>query len=100
MRYHARLVTSFRGRRRIALGPFSFPCRARQGTIARHSACFRQSARYWRMRTALAAVAPLAFVIGCSQGDTAPPVATVTFSANKTRVPLGSPVELTYRFNV
>jgi hypothetical protein len=36
----------------------------------------------------------------CSQGDTQPPVATVTFSANKTRVPLGSPLELTYRFNV
>ena len=35
----------------------------------------------------------------CSQGDPQPPVATVTFSANKTRVPLGSPVELTYRFN-
>ena len=27
-------------------------------------------------------------------------MATVTFSANKARVPLGSPIELTYRFNV
>jgi hypothetical protein len=37
---------------------------------------------------------------GCSGGDAAPPVATVTFSTNKDKVPLGSPIELTYRFDV
>jgi hypothetical protein len=36
----------------------------------------------------------------CSSHDSAPPLATVQFRANKTRVPLGSPVELTYRFDV
>jgi hypothetical protein len=39
-------------------------------------------------------------VASCSSADTAPPVATVSFTASKTRVPLGSPVELTYRFDV
>jgi hypothetical protein len=48
----------------------------------------------------LAVAALLAFSAACSQGDTSPPVATVTFSANKARAPLGSPLELTYRFNV
>jgi hypothetical protein len=48
---------------------------------------------------ALAALA-LAATIACSGGDSAPPVATVSFSANKTRVPLGSPIDLTYRFEV
>ena len=47
-----------------------------------------------------AAAALLTLLTGCSKGDTSPPVATVTFSANKARVPLGSPIELTYRFNV
>lgn len=42
----------------------------------------------------------LAATTACSSADTAPPVATVSFSANKTRVPLGSPIELTYRFEV
>jgi hypothetical protein len=37
---------------------------------------------------------------GCSRGDSAPAVATVSFSTNKEKVPLGSPVELTYRFDV
>lgn len=36
----------------------------------------------------------------CSKADTAKPVATVTFSAAKTRLPLGSPVDLTYKFDV
>lgn len=65
------------------------------GTIPRHVT--RIPVR--RFLTVAAAV-PLAFSAACSQGDTQPPVATVTFSANKTRVPLGSPLELTYRFNV
>jgi len=36
----------------------------------------------------------------CSKADSAPPVATVSFSPSKTRVPLGSPVDLTYKFDV
>jgi len=34
----------------------------------------------------------------CSGGDTAPPVATVTLDLSKERAPLGSPIDLTYRF--
>ena len=41
-----------------------------------------------------------AIATGCSESDTAPPVATVSFSANKARVPVGSPIELTYKFDV
>jgi hypothetical protein len=59
------------------------------------------------MRLVLAprAVVALVFVFAgltgaCSSSDSAPPVATVSFAANKTRVPLGSPIELTYRFEV
>lgn len=37
---------------------------------------------------------------GCSNADTAPPVATVSFTTNKSKVPLGSPIELTYQFDV
>jgi hypothetical protein len=37
---------------------------------------------------------------GCSKGDTAPPVATVSLSTNKDRVALGGPIDLTYRFVV
>jgi hypothetical protein len=36
----------------------------------------------------------------CSHADTAPPVATVAFHASRSRVPLGSPVDLSYRFTV
>jgi hypothetical protein len=32
--------------------------------------------------------------------DTAAPLATPTVSVNHTRVPLGSPIEVTYRFQV
>lgn len=42
------------------------------------------------------AISPLA---SCSS-DNAPPVATAVFSASKSRVPLGSPVDLTYKFDV
>ena len=48
----------------------------------------------------LAGLALTAAVGACSKGDTAPPVATVAFNASKTRVPLGSPLDLTYKFNV
>jgi hypothetical protein len=36
----------------------------------------------------------------CSKTDNEPPVATATFAASKARVPLGSPVDLTYKFDV
>ena len=39
-------------------------------------------------------------VAGCSQADSAPPVATVSFNANKPKVAAGSPIELTYKFDV
>ena len=39
-------------------------------------------------------------VLACSKSDNTPPVATVTFSPSKNRVPLGSPVDLTYKFDV
>lgn len=45
-------------------------------------------------------VAALMVGSGCSKADSAAPVATVAFSASKTRVSLGSPIELTYRFDV
>src|SRR5262245_1472372 len=45
-------------------------------------------------------VALLTALLACSKGASAPPVATVSFTANKTRVPLGSPLELTYKFDV
>lgn len=38
--------------------------------------------------------------VGCSQVDDAPPVATVSFTASRTQVPLNSPLDLTYRFEV
>jgi len=37
---------------------------------------------------------------GCSRTDNATPIATATFSASKTRVALGGPLDLTYRFDV
>jgi hypothetical protein len=36
----------------------------------------------------------------CSRADNTPPVATPTFAASKTAVALGSPIELTYKFDV
>ena len=53
-----------------------------------------------RVALALLTIALGASGAACSNADTAPPVATVSFAANKTRVPLGSPIELTYRFEV
>ena len=51
--------------------------------------------------TRLAFAACLVVVgIACSKSDSAPAVATVSFTASKTRVPLGAPIDLTYRFNV
>lgn len=57
-----------------------------------------------RSRRPLAAAlicAGLALAVGCSRkADNEPPVATPGFSINKTRAALGSPVVVTYRFQV
>jgi hypothetical protein len=42
----------------------------------------------------------IAAAAGCSRGDNTPPVATVQVRLNKTRVALGSPLEMTYHFDV
>lgn len=51
------------------------------------------------LRGALA-VGLLATAAACSKGDNTPPVATASFASSKTRVALGSPVDLTYKFDV
>ena len=49
----------------------------------------------------LAATLLTATTLGCGgTTDSAPPVATPTVSLNHTRIPLGSPVEVTYKFQV
>jgi hypothetical protein len=57
------------------------------------------------MRSRLSSVAGLAALLlallpaaACSGGDSAPPVATVSLEVSKDRAPLGSPIDLTYRF--
>ena len=45
-------------------------------------------------------IAALGNAAACSKADNAPPVATVSFQSNRTRVAQGSPVDLTYRFVV
>lgn len=42
----------------------------------------------------------LALITACSSTETTPPVGTVAVSAARTRVPVGSPLDLTYRFEV
>jgi len=39
-------------------------------------------------------------VAGCNKKDSAPPVATPSFSASKDRVALGGPIDLTFQFDV
>lgn len=53
-----------------------------------------------RLTWRLSAVALVAALGACSKADTAPAVATVSFTTSKNRVPLGSPLDLTYRFDV
>jgi hypothetical protein len=48
----------------------------------------------------LLACALLVATAACGGGDDTPPVATPSFSASKTRVALGSPVDFTYTFDV
>jgi hypothetical protein len=50
--------------------------------------------------TAALAVIVLIPIPACSKTDNAPPVASVSFNASKTRVALGSPVVLNYQFVV
>ena len=45
-------------------------------------------------------VAALLSLSGCSSADSAAPVAKVSFTPSATRVVLGTPIELTYRFDV
>jgi hypothetical protein len=52
-------------------------------------------------RAAALALAGLALALpGCSKSDDAPPVATVTLTPNRRDLPVGSPIEFTYRFEV
>jgi len=51
----------------------------------------------WRFLILATVLTP---IVGCSKADNAPPVATASFSASKSRITLGSPVDLTYKFDV
>jgi len=53
-----------------------------------------------RSAVAIAIVLLAGFGAGCSKNDEAPPVASVSLTTNSTKVALGSPVELTYKFEV
>src|SRR5688572_9114087 len=48
----------------------------------------------------LLAFSMLAALSACASDESAPPVATVAVTAARTRVPIGSPLELTYRFEL
>jgi hypothetical protein len=48
----------------------------------------------------LVAVGLVVVASGCAKTSSSPPVANVTFSANVTKVAIGSPVDLTYKFDV
>ena len=48
----------------------------------------------------LCCVTPLLGALGCGLTDAAPPVATPAVGLSRTRVPLGGPLEMTYRFTV
>jgi hypothetical protein len=50
--------------------------------------------------TCVLAFLTLAAVSACATEENAPPVATVAATAAKTRVPIGGPLELTYRFEL
>ena len=56
--------------------------------------------RHGRIERIALAVVALGLAGACAKNDSTPPVATVTFAASKTQVPLGSPIDLTYTFNV
>lgn len=56
----------------------------------------------WRRRVAMAMLAAMVIsgAAGCSKEKDTPPVATPTFSANKEKIALGSPVDFTFQFDV
>jgi hypothetical protein len=56
----------------------------------------------YSLRTALwiTGLATMAGAVGCGLADTAEPLATPAVGLNRARVPLGGPLELTYRFTV
>jgi len=47
-----------------------------------------------------AALAPLLVATGCSDADTAPAVAKVTVTPSRTRIGVGAPLEIAYRFEI
>lgn len=49
---------------------------------------------------AAAAVGVMAITVACGQGDEAPPVASVTVTLSKAQAALGSPIDMTYRFEM
>jgi hypothetical protein len=51
------------------------------------------------VRVALAASLGVVSAAGCQKNDSAPAVATVSLTVSKTRVTLGSPIDLTYTFD-
>ncbi len=53
-----------------------------------------------RCAVVIGSAAVLTGLAGCGLADTASPVATPAVGLNRTRVPLGGPLELTYRFTV
>jgi hypothetical protein len=53
-----------------------------------------------QIRAALLALLTLGVAAGCSKADSAPPVASVSVTLNRTSVALGGVLELTYRFQV
>jgi len=55
---------------------------------------------FFRATLSAVTIAALGNAAACSKADSAPPVATVSFQSNRTRVAQGSPVDLTYRFVV
>jgi hypothetical protein len=62
-----------------------------------YHACFMQISR---SATVIALALLAGFGAGCSKNDEAPPVASVSLTTNSKKVALGSPVELTYKFEI
>lgn len=70
------------------------------GAIQYHSAVVMiQSMWRQRVRTAVCALA-MGFAAGCGGADEAPPVANVGLTLSKTSAPLGSPIDMTYKFEM
>jgi hypothetical protein len=69
------------------------------GAIQYHASVVFQS---WQRRVGarLAACAVAGVLAGCGSNDDAPPLATVSLTLSKTAAALGSPIDMTYRFQV